>query len=80
MAGLLPDVMNVRENSVHLAKAAVKQAVEEGMDWEKDIPTEDTELEECIREPMWDARYRLLRPVTKKEASKFGQRRGRHTW
>jgi len=29
--GLLPDVVNVREISVHIARAVIKQAVEEGL-------------------------------------------------
>lgn len=72
-AGLLPDVENVREISVHIAKAVIKQAVEEGLNEEKDIPTEDAELEEWIREQMWDARYRPLKKVSKKAASKFAK-------
>jgi len=61
--GLLPDVVNVREISVHIAKAVIKQAVEEGLATEKGIPEDDEDLEEWIREQMWDAAYRPLRYV-----------------
>lgn len=58
--GLVPDVINVREISVHVAKAVIKQAVEEDLATEKDIPTNDDDLEEWIREQMWEPRYRQL--------------------
>ncbi|KAI9705002.1 MAG: NAD-dependent malic enzyme, mitochondrial [Candelina mexicana] len=58
--GLLPDVTNVREISVQIAKAVIKQAVDEGLNEEKEIPTNDADLEEWIREQMWEARYRPL--------------------
>ncbi|KAH9212744.1 hypothetical protein DL95DRAFT_524930 [Leptodontidium sp. 2 PMI_412] len=68
--GLLPDVVNVREISVHIARAVIKQAVEEGLATEEGIPTEDDVLEEWIREQMWDPVYRPLRFVEKETASK----------
>ncbi|KAF2093693.1 hypothetical protein NA57DRAFT_69091 [Rhizodiscina lignyota] len=68
-AGLLPDVTEVREVSVKIARAVIKQAVEEGLNQEKDIPTDDVELEEWIREQMWDARYRPLKKIAEKVAS-----------
>lgn len=61
--GLLPDVIHVRDISVHIARAVIKQAVEEGLATEKDIPTNDDELEEWIREQMWEPIYRPLRKV-----------------
>lgn len=64
--GLLPDVLDVREISVYLARAVIKQAVEEGLAQEPDIPTEDVALEEWIREQMWDPCYRPLRLVDTK--------------
>ena len=69
--GLLPDVVNVREISVHIARAVIKQAVEEGLTTEKDIPTDDNELEEWIRDQMWDAVYRPLRRVEVEGATKL---------
>lgn len=68
--GLLPDVSSVREISVQIATAVIKQAVEEGLAQEKGIPTNDEELEEWVREQMWDAVYRPLRFVKAEEASK----------
>ena len=61
--GLLPDVVDVREISVQIAKAVIKQAVEEGLATEKGIPEEEEELEEWVREQMWEARYRPLAKV-----------------
>jgi len=68
--GLLPDVENVREISVHIAKAVIKQAVEEGLATEEGVPSDEEELEEWIREQMWDPVYRPLRLVHKEGASK----------
>lgn len=60
---LLPDVKDVRELSVHIAKAVVRTAVEEDLAMEKDIPSDDANLEEWVREQMWQPRYRpLVRP------------------
>jgi len=72
-AGLLPDVQDVREISVQIAKAVIKQAVEEGLNEEKDIPEEDAELEEWIREQMWDAEYKPYSRVDREEASKHAK-------
>jgi malate dehydrogenase (oxaloacetate-decarboxylating) len=58
---LLPDVVDVREISVVIAKAVVRQAVEEGLATEKGIPEEDEELESWVRAQMWEARYRELK-------------------
>lgn len=75
--GLLPDVVHVREISVHIARAVIKQAVEEGLAQEEGIPSDDNELEEWIREQMWDPVYRPLRLVQKEGATKqaLGQMR-----
>jgi malate dehydrogenase (oxaloacetate-decarboxylating) len=67
--GLLPDIMNVREISVHIARAVIKAAVEEDLAIEKDIPVGDDDLEEWIREQMWDAVYRPLKYVDKEHAT-----------
>lgn len=58
--GLVPDITDVREISVHVAKAVIKQAVEQGLAREKEIPDDDGELEEWVREQMWEPRYRQL--------------------
>jgi malate dehydrogenase (oxaloacetate-decarboxylating) len=57
---LLPDVEDVRDISVHLAKAVIKAAVAEGLAQETGIPKDDAGLEEWIRAQMWDAVYRPL--------------------
>jgi malate dehydrogenase (oxaloacetate-decarboxylating) len=57
---LLPDVVDVRETSVHIAKAVIHAAVKEGLAQEKAIPEQDAELEEWIRAQMWDPIYRPL--------------------
>ncbi|KUJ24671.1 uncharacterized protein LY89DRAFT_693246 [Mollisia scopiformis] len=71
--GLLPDVVNVREISVHIARAVIKQAVEEGVATEEGIPTNDEDLEEWIREQMWDPAYRPLKLVDKQTANKHAK-------
>jgi len=68
-AGLLPDVTDVREISVQIAKAVIQQAVKEDLNQEKHIPTDEKELEDWIREQMWDARYRELKFVPENEAT-----------
>ncbi len=71
--GLVPDVIDVREISVHVAKAVIKQAVEEDLATEKEIPENDDDLEEWIREQMWEPRYRPFVRVDKEKASKYGK-------
>ncbi|KAL2009299.1 hypothetical protein VTN00DRAFT_7493 [Thermoascus crustaceus] len=57
---LLPDVIHVREISLHIAKAVIKCAVQEGLVQEEGIPTGDSDLEEWIRVQMWEPEYRPL--------------------
>ncbi|RFU33801.1 hypothetical protein B7463_g2550, partial [Scytalidium lignicola] len=68
--GLLPDVVNVREISVQIARAVIQQAVEEGLATEKDIPNNNDDLEEWIRDQMWDSVYRPLNLVDMADASR----------
>ncbi|KAF2124585.1 hypothetical protein P153DRAFT_301979 [Dothidotthia symphoricarpi CBS 119687] len=67
-AGLLPDVEDVRDISVQIAKNVIKKAVEDGLAQEKNIPSDDADLEEWIREQMWNAEYRPLQLVEEDEA------------
>ncbi|KAF2032778.1 hypothetical protein EK21DRAFT_60106 [Setomelanomma holmii] len=67
-AGLLPDVEDVREISVKIARNVIKKAVQDGLAQEKNIPTNDSDLEEWIREQMWNAEYRPLKLVEHHEA------------
>ncbi len=69
-AALLPDVTDVREISVKIAAAVIKQAIKDDMAQEKDIPTGDEDLAEWIREQMWEAKYRPLRKVSMKNADR----------
>ncbi|KAL9068902.1 MAG: hypothetical protein Q9161_005874 [Pseudevernia consocians] len=71
--GLVPDVIDVREISVHVANAVIKQAIEEGLATEKEIPEVDEDLEEWIREQMWEPRYRPFIRVDKEKAGKYGR-------
>lgn len=71
--GLVPDVVNVREISVHIAKAVIKQAIEEGLATEKDIPNDDADLEEWVREQMWEPKYRPLVKVEADGASRMAK-------
>lgn len=69
-AALLPDVEGVREISVQIATKVIQQAVKEGLAQEKEIPSDEAELEEWVREQMWEARYRPLKRVDAKDASR----------
>jgi len=71
--GLVPDVVNVREISVHIAKAVINQAIEEGLATERDIPDDDTDLEEWVREQMWEPKYRPLVKVEGHGASRMAK-------
>lgn len=62
-AALLPDVEDVREVSVKIAAAVIRQSVKEGVAQEEHIPESDEELEEWIRVQMWNADYRPLKKV-----------------
>jgi malate dehydrogenase (oxaloacetate-decarboxylating) len=72
-SGLLPDVTDVREISVQIAKNVIQQAVEDGLAQEKEIPKEAADLEEWIRDQMWDAEYRPLKLVEKHQATAFAK-------
>jgi malate dehydrogenase (oxaloacetate-decarboxylating) len=62
-AGLLPDVEDVRDISVNIAKNVIKKAVEDDLAQQEGIPDNDADLEEWIREQMWSAEYRPLKLV-----------------
>jgi len=69
-AALLPDVTEVRAVSVKVAAAVIKQAVKDGLAQEEAIPNSDQDLEEWIKEQMWDAKYRPLVKVARTGASR----------
>ncbi|KAK2754731.1 NAD-dependent malic enzyme, mitochondrial [Arachnomyces sp. PD_36] len=60
--GLLPDIVDVREVSVHIAAAVIRRAVDEGLAQTPDIPLggDGEDLKEWIQAQMWDPVYRPL--------------------
>ncbi|KAI1182960.1 malic enzyme [Nemania serpens] len=72
-APLLPGVEVVRKVSVAVAREVIKAAVAEGVATEKDIPGDDADLEEWIREQMWDPVYRPLKRVEAAGASRLAK-------
>jgi malate dehydrogenase (oxaloacetate-decarboxylating) len=72
-SGLLPDVENVREISVQIAKNVIKKAVEDELAQQEGIPENDDDLEEWIREQMWTAEYRPLKLVQEGDAHAKGE-------
>lgn len=69
-AGLLPDVENVRDISVEIAAAVIKQAIEDGLAQQEEIPENDDVLKDWIREQMWDPVYREMKKVHPEDATK----------
>ncbi|KAJ4415150.1 NAD-dependent malic enzyme, mitochondrial [Gnomoniopsis sp. IMI 355080] len=69
-APLLPGVDVVRDVSVNVAKKVIRAAEKEGVVTEKGIPSDDKELDEWIREQMWNPVYRPLKFVKKELASR----------
>ena len=61
--GLLPDVVDVRDISVRIAKAVIRTSQEEGLCQVKDIPADDGELEEWVKAQMWEPVYREFKKV-----------------
>lgn len=69
-APLLPDVVDVKEVSVRVARCVIQAAVAEGVATQEGIPPDGEELDEWIREQMWEPEYRPLRYVEMKEATR----------
>ncbi|KAI6081093.1 hypothetical protein F4821DRAFT_35238 [Hypoxylon rubiginosum] len=69
-APLLPGVEHVRAVSVRVAREVILAAVDDGVSTEKDIPTDKDDLDEWIREQMWDPVYRPLKRVEATGASR----------
>jgi malate dehydrogenase (oxaloacetate-decarboxylating) len=68
-AGLLPDIEDVREVSVMIAKEVIKVAVKKGLALETDIPEEDEALSDWVREQQWEAAYRKFERVDPEDAT-----------
>jgi len=62
-APLVPGADVVRQVSVRVARKVIQAAIEEGVATEQDIPEDEEELDEWIREQMWDPVYRPLKRV-----------------
>ncbi len=62
-APLVPGVDVVRQVSVRVARRVIQAAIEEGVTTEQGIPEAEEELDEWIREQMWDPVYRPLKRV-----------------
>ncbi|KAK6834081.1 malate dehydrogenase (oxaloacetate decarboxylating) (NADP+) [Apiospora arundinis] len=69
-APLLPGVEHVKPVSVRIAREVIKAAVEEGVATEKEIPAGDEDLDEWIREQMWEPVYRPLKRVESRGATR----------
>jgi malate dehydrogenase (oxaloacetate-decarboxylating) len=69
LKGLLPDIEDVREVSVSIAKAVIKAAVKNGLAQTEGIPDDDEALAEWIREQQWEATYRKFQKVDPKQAT-----------
>ncbi|KAK3309380.1 uncharacterized protein B0T15DRAFT_1776 [Chaetomium strumarium] len=69
-APLLPGVDMVRQVSVRVARKVIQAAVDEGVATEEGIPEDEGELDEWIREQMWDPVYRPLKYVEAHSASR----------
>jgi malate dehydrogenase (oxaloacetate-decarboxylating) len=72
-APLLPDVEDVRDVSVAVAKGVIRAALKEDMATEEGIPENDAELDEWIREQMWQPVYRPLKQVEKIGATRMAK-------
>ncbi|KAI1138139.1 hypothetical protein F5Y05DRAFT_52333 [Hypoxylon sp. FL0543] len=71
-APLLPGVEDVRAVSVRVAREVILAAAEDGVATERDIPTagDAGDLDDWIREQMWDPVYRPLKRVEPEGASR----------
>ncbi len=75
-APLLPGVEHVRDVSVRVAREVIRAAVDEGVATERDIPASSPsseggeDLDDWIREQMWDPVYRPLHRVEPAGASR----------
>lgn len=55
---LLPDVVDVREISVKIARAVIRAAQKEGLAQVEDVPETDEDLDGWIKAQMWEPVYR----------------------
>ncbi|KAM0441111.1 hypothetical protein ACHAPT_000416 [Fusarium lateritium] len=69
-APLLPDVNSVRDVSVRIARHVIQVALNDDEATQEGIPEDDDELEEWIKEQMWNPTYRPLKFVEMEEANR----------
>ncbi|KAM0543187.1 hypothetical protein ACHAPJ_012443 [Fusarium lateritium] len=69
-APLLPDVGSVRDVSVRIARNVIQVAVKDGEATQEGIPDKEKDLEEWIREQMWEPKYRPLKQVDVESATR----------
>lgn len=69
-APLLPDVEEVKKVSLRIARNVIQAAVKEDIATEEGIPTDEKELEEWIKEQMWEPQYRPLKHVKMEDATR----------
>ncbi|KAK4202925.1 putative mitochondrial NAD-dependent malic enzyme precursor [Triangularia verruculosa] len=69
-APLLPGVEVVRSVSARVARKVIRTAVEEGVATEQNIPENDNDLDEWVKEQMWKPVYRRLKLVEKEGATR----------
>jgi malate dehydrogenase (oxaloacetate-decarboxylating) len=62
---LLPGVDAVRPVSVRVARCVILAAVKGGVAMQEGIPTGEAELDEWIRQQMWEAEYREMKLVSR---------------
>ncbi|KAM5355294.1 hypothetical protein ACJ41O_001940 [Fusarium nematophilum] len=69
-APLLPDVDSVRDVSVRISRNVIRAAVEDGEATQEGIPETAEDLEDWIREQMWNPAYRPLKFVKMEHATR----------
>ncbi|KAJ4194746.1 NAD-dependent malic enzyme, mitochondrial [Fusarium falciforme] len=69
-APLLPDVNSVRDVSARIARHVIQVALNDDEATQEGIPEEDEELEEWIKEQMWNPAYRPLKFVEMETATR----------
>lgn len=72
-APLLPGVEAVRDISVSVARKVIQAAVAEGVATQEGIPKDEEELDEWIREQMWEPVYRPLKFVEATNESRLAK-------
>ncbi|KAI1068416.1 hypothetical protein LB507_004447 [Fusarium sp. FIESC RH6] len=69
-APLVPDVSSVRDVSVRIARNVIQAAVKDGEATQEGIPDNEDDVEEWIKEQMWDPEYRPLKQVDLESATR----------